>query len=134
MLKLSISVELAKKNQRGASIPSQLQRGIFHLVKKQSMRVSAWSPAQFQRGGKFQHGNAFSMLELSICVGAESTIVFSRINRTIVKFYQSDGQEAALTRLWIQREVRQLSCRTTPCCRPTQQNVMKISSSVEIQF
>ena len=43
------------------------------------------------------------MLILSISVGTESTIVFSWINRTIVKFYQSDGQEAALTRLWIQR-------------------------------
>ena len=43
------------------------------------------------------------MLKLSISVGTESTIVFGQINRTIVKFYQSDGQEAALTRLWIQR-------------------------------
>ena len=68
---------LPKKWQRGASIPSQFQRGISRLVKKQSVRVSAWSRAQFQRGGKFQRGNAFSMLILSISVGTESTIVFS---------------------------------------------------------
>ena len=68
---------MPKKNQRGASIPPQLQRGISHLVKKQSVRVSAWSRAQFQRGGKFQRGNAFSMLILSISVGTENTIVFS---------------------------------------------------------
>jgi len=68
---------LPKKWQRGASIPSQFQRGILHLVKKQSVGVSAWSRAQFQRGGEFQRGNAFSMLILSISVGTESTIVFS---------------------------------------------------------
>ena len=68
---------LPKKWQRGASIPSQLQRGISRLVKKQGVRVSAWSRAQFQRGGKFQRGNAFSMLILSISVGTENTIVFS---------------------------------------------------------
>ena len=55
---------LPKKWQRGASIPSQLQRGISRLVKKQGVRVSAWSRAQFQRGDKFQRGAAFSMLIL----------------------------------------------------------------------
>ena len=60
-----------------AWIPAQFQRGNSHLVKKQSVRVSAWSRAQFQHGGKFQRGNAFSMLILSISVGTENTIVFS---------------------------------------------------------
>ena len=47
-------------------IRDRLQRGISHLpvVKKQSVRVSAWSRAQFQRGDKFQRGAAFSMLIL----------------------------------------------------------------------
>ena len=71
MLKLSIGAESTRKEW----IPAQFQRGISHLVKKQSVRVSAWSRAQFQRGGKFQRGNAFSMLILSISVGTENTII-----------------------------------------------------------
>ena len=95
---------MPKKWQRGASIPSQFQRGISRLVKKQGVRVSAWSRAQVQRGDKFQRGAAFSMLKLEHNRGSgKNERFFSEIDRAIIKFYQSDGQEAALTRLLIQR-------------------------------